>query len=221
MRLGELIQRYINEHGSNYRSFGKQCGISAGYISMLVNNMNPKSNKPPIPTLSTYSNIANAMGMTLNELFSKIDDAPVSLSAIDTNMYDGIQSATTTKRIPILGDTAAGAPIIANREYDEYIEVPTDGRKFDAAVRVKGDSMAPAYNIGDLALVRYQDDVLDGQIAVICLDDEVTFKRLYHLPNGLMLHSDNPKYKPMMVSSDDVPNIHLTGRVVGCIRWEG
>ena len=80
--------------------------------------------------------------------------------------------------------------------------------------------MMPNYRIGDLALVRYQDDVLDGQIAVVCLDDEVTLKRIYHMPNGIVLHSDNPKYKPVMISEDDVPNIHLTGRAIGCIRWE-
>lgn len=125
-----------------------------------------------------------------------------------------------TIRIPILGDTAAGLPIVANREYDEYIDVPVDGKKFDAAVRVTGDSMEPNYRIGDLALVRYQEDVLDGQIAVVCIDDEVTLKRLYHMPNGVMLQSDNPKYKPMIIKTEDVGCLHLTGRAIGCIHWE-
>lgn len=124
------------------------------------------------------------------------------------------------KRIPILGDTAAGLPITANREYDDFIEVPTDGKRFDAAVRVRGDSMEPNYRIGDLALIHYQEDVEDGQIAVVCLDDEVTFKRIYHNPNGIMLISDNPKYAPIHVTSDEVNNIHLTGRAVGVIHWE-
>lgn len=139
----------------------------------------------------------------------------------DTILLEGQDaSALAAKRIPIIGDTAAGQPIIANREYDEYIDVPIDGRRFDAAVRVTGDSMMPNYRIGDLALIRYQDDVLDGQIAVVCLDDEVTLKRVYHMQNGVVLHSDNPKYKPMMILQDDIPNIHLTGRAVGVIRWE-
>ena len=125
-----------------------------------------------------------------------------------------------TKRIPILGDTAAGEPIIANREYDEYIDVPIDGRRYDAAVRVTGDSMEPGYRIGDLALVRYQDDVEDGQIAVVCLDDEVTLKRVHHMRDGIMLVSDNPKYAPKIIMADDVPNIHLTGRAIGVIHWE-
>ena len=124
------------------------------------------------------------------------------------------------KRIPILGDTAAGQPIIANREYDEYIEVPIDGRKFDAAVRVTGDSMEPGYHIGDLALVRYQEDVEDGQIAVVCLDDEVTLKRIHHMTGGIILQSDNTKYKTQVVTTENVNCIHLMGRVVGVLHWE-
>ena len=138
-----------------------------------------------------------------------------------TVLLDGDSAVSmAVKRVPIIGETAAGRPIVANRIYDEYIDVPMAGRKFDAAVRVTGDSMEPEYRIGDLALIRYQDDVLDGQIAVVCLDDEVTLKRLYHLPNGVMLQSTNPKYPPMMIGADDVDCIHLTGRAVGVIHWE-
>lgn len=124
------------------------------------------------------------------------------------------------KRIPILGDTAAGQPIVANREYGEYIDVPMDGRRFDAAVRVTGDSMEPGYRVGDLALVRYQDDVGDGQIAVVGLDDEVTMKRLYHANGSVLLQSDNGKYTPMVFTAEDYANIHLVGKVVGVLHWE-
>lgn len=125
-----------------------------------------------------------------------------------------------TKRIPILGDTAAGQPIVANREYDEYIDVPMDGRHYDAALRVTGDSMEPGYRVGDLALVRYQDDVDDGQIAVVGLDDEVTLKRIYHMNNSVLLQSDNGKYPPMVFTAEDYANIHLVGKVVGVLHWE-
>ena len=152
------------------------------------------------------------MGMSIDQLFMTIDEAPVIINTSPQRME--------TKRIPIIGDTAAGQPIVANREYDEYIEVPIDGRKFDAAVRVTGDSMEPGYHIGDLALVRYQDDVEDGQIAVVCLDDEVTLKRIHHMFGGIILQSDNAKYKTQVVTTEYVNNIHLMGRVVGVIHWE-
>jgi hypothetical protein len=50
---------------------------------MLINDKNPRTGKPPIPSLTAYMNVARAMGMTLDELFSTIDDAPVSLNASD------------------------------------------------------------------------------------------------------------------------------------------
>lgn len=158
------------------------------------------------PKISTAAIIAGKLGISLSEL-----------SGDATSIR---KMHPVTRRIPILGDTAAGQPIVANREYDEYIDVPTDGRHFDAAVRVTGDSMVPNYRIGDLAIIHYQEDVRDGQIAVVCLDDEVTLKRVYHNPDGLVLISDNPKYPPMHISTDEISNIHLTGRAIGVLHWE-
>lgn len=70
MNLGELIQQYINEHRMSYREFASLSDLSAGYISMLVNNRNPKSGKPPIPTIRTYNGIAQAMNMSVDALLS-------------------------------------------------------------------------------------------------------------------------------------------------------
>ena len=212
MTLGMIIGAYCQRQGISYRKFAELSGLTSGYISMLVNGKNPNTGKPLRPTLDTYIKLADTMHISINELFKIMDDAPVILNSDVPKL--------NTKRIPIIGDTAAGQPIIANREYDEYIEVPIDGRRFDAAVRVTGDSMEPGYHIGDLALVRYQEDVEDGQIAVVCLDDEVTLKRIHHMTNGIILQSDNTKYKTQVVTTDYVNNIHLMGRVVGVIHWE-
>lgn len=85
MRLGELIQNYIVSHDSSYRAFGKQSGLSPGYISMLINNENHKTHRPPVPSIKAYAGIANALGMTLDELFASIEDAPVSLKTERAN----------------------------------------------------------------------------------------------------------------------------------------
>lgn len=125
-----------------------------------------------------------------------------------------------TRRVPILGDTAAGEPVVSDRVYDEWVNIPDDGHHFDAALRVTGDSMMPKFHKGDLVFVKYQDDVLDGQIAVVCLDDGVTLKRVYHVPGGISLLSDNPKYPPQNYTADDFGNIHLVGLAVGVLHWE-
>ena len=84
MRFGEIIQTYIKSNQMTYRQFGDICGLSPGYLSMIINDCNPKTGRAPIPSISAYIRIGKAMGMTLDELFSRIDDAPVSLS-IDDN----------------------------------------------------------------------------------------------------------------------------------------
>ena len=91
MRFGKLIQTYIKYNHMTYRQFGDLCRLSPGYLSMLINDKNPRTGKPPIPSLTAYMNVARAMGMTLDELFSTIDDAPVSLSPTDDLQDNSIQ----------------------------------------------------------------------------------------------------------------------------------
>ena len=82
MRLGELIKKYMDERGVTYEKFGEMSKLSKGYISMLVRGKNPKTGKPPVPSISAYNNIANAMSMTLDDLFLSIDDAPVNIGSV-------------------------------------------------------------------------------------------------------------------------------------------
>src|SRR5690606_598863 len=71
-----------------------------------------------------------------------------------------------TKRVPLLGDIAAGEPIFASEEYGEYVEVPGDA-PVDFCLRVRGDSMVDArIQDGDLVFVRQQPTVENGEIAV-------------------------------------------------------
>lgn len=215
--VGKMIAAIRKDRGYSQYQLAQKLNMSKQSIS----NYERGAREPDYMTLEA---IADVLNVPMSMLISR-EDQEKALSEI-YDSYDkkpfisGELRNIEIKRIPILGDTAAGMPIIANRKYDEYINVPVDRHKFNAAVRVTGDSMEPNYHIGDLALIHYQEDVEDGQIAVVCLDDEVTLKRVYHNQNGLMLISDNPKYAPMPVTSDEVNNIHLTGRAVGVIHWE-
>ena len=198
--------------GENLRRIRKERKLSMDALAEMAHTskqvLSRYENGERTPKISMAKNIADALGIPLLDLMS------------DKATSDGMQPPMKVKHIPILGDTAAGNPIVANRVYDEYIDVPADGRHFDAAVRVTGDSMSPGYRIGDLALIHYQEDVFNGQIAVVCIGDEVTLKRVYHSDHGLVLLSDNPKYAPINVSTDDMDRVHLTGRAVGVIHWE-
>ena len=113
---------------------------------------------------------------------------------------------------------AAGRPILC----EEELEI-TDAADVacDFALRVAGDSMIGArIRDGDLVFIRRQDDVDDGQIAAVIVDDSATLKRVYHVPGGVQLISENPEYSPMLYTEDDVNDIHLIGLAVGFMRWE-
>ena len=204
-RVGERIRVLRIKRGLSQSQLADDVGISRSRLG----NYEQGIREPDYDTIELF---ADYFDVSVDDLMGRNDKTML--------LQDNEATLIQTKRIPILGDTAAGVPIIANREYEEYIDVPMDGHRFDAAVRVTGDSMLPRYEIGDLALIRYQDDVEDGEIAVVCLDDTVTLKRLFHLKDGVMLQSDNHRYGPMILTTQEVPNIHLTGRAVGVIHWE-
>lgn len=120
-------------------------------------------------------------------------------------------------RIPLLGGIAAGEPIAAEQDYDTYVDADED-LHCDYALRIDGDSMTPTVQLGDLVFVRQQDDVDDGQIAAVLIDEGATLKRVRHIPNGLLLMSDNPKYEPMVFTYPDCDTIRILGKAVAFKR---
>ena len=85
MTLGNIIKNYRTAHSLSQRKFANLSGLTNGYISMLENGKNPKTNEPIIPTLLTLKQIANAIGFSLNELLDLCDDIAVS---VDTEGVD-------------------------------------------------------------------------------------------------------------------------------------
>ncbi len=81
MTLSELIISYRKQNDLSQRRFADICGLSNGYISMLERGENPKTKQPITPTLPHLKKLAKGMGMTVNELFSKVEDINISLKA--------------------------------------------------------------------------------------------------------------------------------------------
>ena len=84
MTLGELIKQYRVDHGLSQGDFAKLSGFSRGYVSMLENNKNPQSGLPIALTLETMQKAALGMGISVNDLFSLVDQQ-IDLSVIPTN----------------------------------------------------------------------------------------------------------------------------------------
>lgn len=118
----------------------------------------------------------------------------------------------STKKIPVIGTIAAGEPILAVENIEEYIDLDEKIRA-DFALRVKGDSMVGA-NIfdGDIVFIRKQSDVDDGEIAAIIIDDSATLKRVFKFENRVVLRAENPKYKPILLNGDK--SVYIVGKAV-------
>lgn len=87
---------------------------------------------------------------------------------------------------------------------------------YDFALRAVGDSMIGArIRDGDLVFIRRQSDVPDGRIAVVDLNGTLALKRVYHIPNGLQLLSENPASPPILYTYPDPPEPVILGLAVG------
>ena len=80
MRLGDYIRDYRKQKGLSQRQFSALCGVSNGYISMLEEGKNPRTNEPIVPSLQTLKKICSVMGISIHELFSVVDDMPISMN---------------------------------------------------------------------------------------------------------------------------------------------
>lgn len=130
---------------------------------------------------------------------------------------DGI--APQSIRIPVLGRVAAGIPLDAIEEIIDYEEVPEamtrDGEYF--GLRIKGDSMEPRIQNGDVVIVRKQSDADDGDLVIALVNEnEGCCKRLKKMNNGIMLLSNNPAYDPYVFTWEDVERLPVA--IVGKVK---
>lgn len=129
------------------------------------------------------------------------------------------KKTTSALKIPVLGNVAAGIPISAVEDILDYEEVPiswqNQGEFF--ALRIKGDSMEPRMESGDVVIVKQQSDANSGDTVIALVNgDDATCKRLEKTDNGIMLVSTNTKYPPMFYSKEDIVNkpVVILGKVV-------
>ena len=96
MTISKLVRDYRDEHGISQRQFAELCGLSNGYVSMIENNVNPKTGAPPKLSLSALRKVAKGLGMTLTELFAAADDIPVGLSEAPPTRFAGSLGTPTS-----------------------------------------------------------------------------------------------------------------------------
>lgn len=117
--------------------------------------------------------------------------------------------------VPIVGSVRCGVGGLAYQDMQgsEVADVPDPRHYF--WLRVEGDSMAPSIQAGDLALVHVQQDIDNGQLAVVIIDEEEgVLKRFKQEGQTVILQSFNPAYEPRVFVGEEIKRIRIAGRVI-------
>jgi repressor LexA len=118
--------------------------------------------------------------------------------------------------LPLVGQVAAGQPIVAEENVEEYIQTPdfVGGEDGEYLLRVRGESMKDVGILeGDLVVVRPQETAADGEIVVALVGEEATVKRFFQEADHVRLQPENSAMEP--IRSRDV---RVLGRVIGLMR---
>ncbi len=187
----DYVKQYGAEHGypPTVRDIGKAIGLTS--------------------SSTVHAHLANL------EKLGMLRRDPTKPRAIEV-LVDRAKAAVVPSGLPVVGQVAAGHPVLADENIEEYVPVPqiAGGDEGEFVLRVKGDSMINAGIFeGDYVVVRPQKTASDGEIVVALLGDEATVKRFYKEKDQVRLQPENDALEP--IRSRDVT---LVGRVVGVCR---
>ncbi|QOR38682.1 transcriptional repressor LexA [Billgrantia diversa] len=133
---------------------------------------------------------------------------------------DAAVNEPNAEGLPIIGEVAAGSPVLAAEHIDRYCPLPPEffTPRADYLLKVRGLSMKDAGILeGDLLAVHRTDRVRDGQIVVARLEDEVTVKRFHRQGHRVVLEAENADFAPIEVDLRHQP-LEIEGIGVGVIR---
>ena len=207
MELREKLFRLKEARGMTTEALSGRSGVPKGTINKLL------TGETRNPTSQTLKKLAEALDCPLEELLGRPSEIP-GVFRLGERQSDSAGLLHVQRRsVPVLGEIAAGEPVFCDEDV-EFAACDADGG-CDFALRVRGDSMVGARLFdGDLVFIRRQNDVDDGRIAAVVVDGHATLKRVYHVPGGLHLLSENPKYPPMRFLFEDHEELRILGQAI-------
>jgi repressor LexA len=190
----DFIKRYSARHGypPTVRDIGRAVGLAS--------------------SSTVHQHLANL------ERVGQIKRDPSKPRAIEL-LNRVVEEARTVGRqnlLPLLGAVAAGQPMLAEENIEDYVSVPAAAGGDDGAylLRVRGESMKKVGIIeGDLVVVRPQDTADNGDIVVALVGEEATVKRYFREPDHVRLQPENDEMEPIRSRE-----VRVLGRVVGLMR---
>jgi len=140
---------------------------------------------------------------------------PRALELLD-RATDAMKSVVKPGGLPLVGSVAAGSPILAEENIEDYVPVPeiAGGDEGEFVLTVRGDSMKNVGIMeGDYVVVRPQEIADDGQIVVALVGEEATVKRFFREEDHVRLQPENETMEPIRSRE-----VRIVGRVVGVLR---
>ncbi len=190
----DFIKRYSAKYGypPTVRDIGKAVGLAS--------------------SSTVHAHLANLEKIGL---LRRDPSKPRALELLD-RAVGSVKSVVRPNGLPLVGQVAAGQPVLAEENIEDYVEVPpvVGGEDGEYLLRVRGESMKDAGILeGDLVVVRAQPTASDGEIVVALVGEEATVKRFFQESDHIRLQPENEAMEP--IRSKDVV---VLGRVVGLMR---
>ena len=144
----------------------------------------------------------------------KAEDKPRAISIVnnDVNYADAVEAVL----VPLVGEVAAGNPILATENIEATIPLPKDMVRDSECflLRIRGESMIDAGILpGDLVVVRRQNSADNGDIVVAMLQSDATVKRFFKEKNTIRLQPENSTMEPIYSTE-----VNIIGKVIGLLR---
>ena len=192
-QIYDYIVSFSEEHGypPSVREIGEYVGLKS-----------PSTVHFHLKGLETAGLITKAEGKTRAITVSAAHAAPA-------------QPEPPRDKIPVVGNVAAGSPILAQECVEDYLNFETGGREGEYfALQVRGESMKYAGILpGDLVVVHQQSDAHNGEIVVALFEEEATVKTLRRKDGHTWLMPENPDYEPI-----DGDGCTILGKVTAVVR---
>lgn len=194
------LNHYLQKAGMNTADLASALSVPFSTVADWVHGRR-------YPRMDKVQAMADYFGILKSDLTEEPRPLPPNATPIDFSKYH---------RIPILGRIAAGFPLYAEQNIEGYTLTELNGGAEYFALRVSGDSMnSTRIQDGDLVIVRRQETVDNGEIAVVLVDECATVKRFYTTGSTVTLvpQSTNPEHQPQIYNTETI-HISVLGKVV-------
>jgi repressor LexA len=190
----EFIKRYSAKYGypPTVRDIGKAVGLAS--------------------SSTVHAHLSNLEQIGL---LRRDPSKPRAIELLD-RAVDGVRSIVRPSGLPLVGQVAAGQPVLAEENIEDYVQTPdaAGGDRGDYLLRIRGESMKNAGILeGDLVVVRPQDAADDGDIVVALVGEEATVKRFFQEDDHVRLQPENETMEPIRSKE-----VRVLGKVVGLMR---